>query len=242
MAQYPFLWLNFKHGQGTITRLVKQINLTTSERLKMIIIDGIQQGSPEWHKLRCGVVTSSRFSAVLAKGQGKTRATYMVELAAEILTGQPQDCFTSKYMEHGVETEDQARAMYELKNDVDVREVTLVYLDARKTVSSSTDGLVGGKGMIEIKCPKTTTQIDRFLKGKFPTTYAAQVQGGLYVTGREWCDFVSFDPRIDADAGWFQVRVYRDEEYIKNLDDEINRFMDDLANMLYKLGKKQQTA
>ena len=81
---------------------------------------------------------------------------------------------------------------------------------------------MGDNGLLEIKCPNTVTQIQRYLKGEFPTEYKAQVQGQLWVSERDWCDFVSFDPRINTSADYFQVRVYRDEDYIFNLAGQVS--------------------
>jgi len=89
--------------------------------------------------------------------------------------------------------------------------------------------------LIEIKCPKSTTQIERYLKGEFPSTYKAQVQGQLMATEREWCDFVSFDPRISGEAQYFCIRVERDEKYITELDQGINDFLSEMNEILEKL-------
>lgn len=207
----------------------------------MQVINNIEQGTDEWLELRLGKVTASRLADVMSKGRGsapsKTRQSYMLQLAAEIMTGQPQDTFINQYMDWGNECEPQARAMYEFENFVDVEQVAFVI--ASPWFGVSPDGLVGDNGLLEIKCPKTTTQIERFLKGEFPTTYKAQVQGQLLATEREWCDFVSFDPRINGDAQYFCVRVERDEKYIKELQAGINLFTEELQEMLNKLGANQ---
>jgi len=199
----------------------------------MEIIRNIYQGSDEWLELRSGKVTASNFSKVLSKGAGKTRNSYMYQLAADILTGAPTETYKNAAMEWGNECEPQARAMYELESDVDVEEVAFIH--GPEMVGVSPDGLVGDSGLLEIKCPATTTQIERYLSGKFPTTYKAQVQGQLWVAEREWCDFVSFDPRIDGAASYMCLRVERDEDYIKNLSVEVDRFIEDLLNILEKL-------
>ena len=203
----------------------------------MKIIRDIEQGTDEWKELRLGKVTASRLSDVLSKGRGnapsKTRAAYMLQLAAERLTGEPEDSFSNKYMEWGNECEPQARAMYEFDSGNDVEEVAFVIHSDDFGVSP--DGLVGDDGLLEIKCPKTTTQIERYLKGEFPAAYKAQVQGQLLATGRKWCDFVSFDPRISGDAQYFCVRVERDENYIAELELKINEFTTELNKMMEQL-------
>jgi len=200
----------------------------------MEIIRDMEQGSDEWKAIRLGKATASCFMKIMSKGKGsapsKTRQSYMLQLAAEILTQQSQDSFINQYMEWGNECEPQARSMYEFNNNVDVEEVAFITLD--EFVGVSPDGLVGDNGLLEIKCPKTTTQLERFLSGEFPSTYRAQVQGQLWVSEREWCDFVSFDPRINGSASYFEIRVKRDEGYIKLLGDEVRKFKDELDILL----------
>lgn len=203
----------------------------------MNIIYDIEQGSDEWLALRLGKLTASRFKDVLTKGRGdapsKTRQAYMMQLVAERLTNQPQDSFSSKAMEWGNECEPRACAAYELKHDIDVKHCAFIEHDIN--VGVSPDGLVGSNGLLEIKCPNTVTQIQRVLKGEFPKEYMSQVQGQLWVSERDWCDFVSFDPRISTDADYFEVRVYRDDAYIKNLASECQKFTDEMFEILTKL-------
>ena len=204
----------------------------------MKIIYDVEQGSNEWLMMRLGKLTASKFSDVMSGGRGnapsKTRESYMYQLAAEILTGAPVESFKSSAMDWGNECEPAARAAYELAMDVDVVECAFIELNGN--VGVSPDGLVGDDGLLEIKCPNTTTQLKRFIDGKFPSEYKAQVQGQLWVSGRNWCDFVSFDPRINGDAGYFQIRVERDEEYIAKLAGECEKFIVELTELLNKLG------
>lgn len=194
-----------------------------------------EQGEEEWHKCRLGMVTASEFSSVLAKGQGKTRHSYMLRLASERLTGVAPQGYTNAAMEWGTETEPQARGAYELFQDVQVEQVGFCRLD--EWVGCSPDSLVGKDGLLEIKCPNTTTQIDTFLKDSVPAGHKAQIQGQLYVTGRKWCDFVSFDPRIPGKSQYFCKRVMRDDDYINNvLAPGIDKFVEDLKCLLNELG------
>lgn len=203
----------------------------------MNIIYDIEQGSDEWLELRLGKLTASKFADVISKGRGsapsKTRESYMYQLVAEIITGQPQDSFKSSAMDWGNECEPAARAAYELKHDIDVQECA--FIEHNEWIGVSPDGLVGDTGLLEIKSPNTTTQIKRALSGEFPKEYMAQVQGQLWVSGREWCDFVSYDPRINTDADYFEVRVYRDGEYINDLAEKCDVFIEDLKEVLKKL-------
>ncbi len=186
----------------------------------MNIITDLKQGSAEWLRLRLGQVTASRMSDVLSKGRGKapskTAETYMMELIAERLTGEAKPFFENDAMRWGTETEPQARSMYEVNNNfVSVDEVA--FIEHSDFVGVSPDGLIGEDGMLEIKCPTTITQIKRALTYDYSEDYKAQIQMQLWVAQREWCDFVSFDPRIDCDASFLQQRVYRDEEFIDNM-------------------------
>lgn len=204
----------------------------------MQIINDIEQGTDDWHALRLGWITASKFKDVISSGRGgaesKTRKSYMMQLAGEMLTDAREEGFTSEYMEWGTKTEPQARSMYELETGSTVDQVTFIRHGTIKA-GCSPDGLIGCDGLIEIKCPKTTTQIETFLKGKMPTIHNAQVQGQLWISEREWCDFVSFDPRIGGQSSYFKTRVFRDEEYIKNLEEKIIKFESELLEMVEKL-------
>jgi len=205
----------------------------------MEIIYDIEQGSDEWLRLRLGKLTASRFADVISKGRGsapsKTREAYMYQLAAEIITGEPQDSFTNKAMEWGNECEPRARAAYEIASGNNVEECA--FITHSDWVGVSPDGLVGDDGLLEIKCPNTVTQIKRVLANKPPAEYMAQIQGQLWVSGRKWCDFVSFDPRINTDADYFCIRVERDEEYIEALESKCEIFVQDLKALIEKLSK-----
>jgi len=200
----------------------------------MQIIRDIDQSSDEWLDLRLGFVTASKFKDVIAKGQGKTRKAYMMQIAAEVLTGERQESYTSPSIEWGNKTEPQARAMYELRTGYDVEQIAFAYFDDKK-IGCSPDSLVGDDGLVEFKCPNTTTQIETVLSGKMPLGHKPQTQGQMWVMEREWCDFVSFDPRINGESSFFMVRQYRDEDYIKMLSDECDRFIEDLNDMILSL-------
>lgn len=201
----------------------------------MEVITDIEQGSDAWLALRYGWITASRFKDVKAGGQGKTRKSYMYQLAAEAISDMRQESFTNEYMEWGTLTEPQAREMYEFVSGNTVDQVAFIKLSELLKIGCSPDGLIGEDGMVEFKCPKTTTQIETFLSGKMPTGHAAQVQGQLWVSGRQWCDFVSFDPRIDGEASYFCVRVERDEEAITEIADACAKFETELTEMIQKL-------
>ena len=204
----------------------------------MKIIETCEQGSEEWLSLRLGKITASRVKDVLTKGRGtspsKTAESYMMELIAEILTGKSKPFFENDAMRWGTETEPQARAMYAVNNDfVDVKEVAFV--EHNEQVGISPDGLVGDDGLLEIKCPNTTTQLKRALSDDYSADYKAQIQMQLWVTEREWCDFLSFDPRLECAAGYLQQRVYRDEEYIKEMKTKVYAFVKKMNELIEQL-------
>ena len=209
----------------------------------MKIIEEIEQGSVEWHKLRLGKVTASRVKDVLTKGRGnapsKTAESYMMELIAERLTGETKPFFENDAMRWGTETEPQARSMYEVNNDfIQVKEVAFVeYSD---DIGISPDGLVGDEGLLEIKCPTTTTQLKRAMSDDYAKDYYTQIQCQLWVTERKWCDFVSFDPRLNCDASYLQQRVYRDEEFIETMKEKTLAFVEKLNEMYNQLTTKQE--
>ncbi len=204
----------------------------------MKIIESCEQGSAEWLAMRLGKVTASKVKDVLTKGRGntpsKTSETYMMELIAEILTGQSKPFFENDAMKWGTETEPQARAMYSVNNNfVDVKEVAFV--EHNDQIGISPDGLIGDDGLLEIKCPNTTTQLKRALSDDYSSDYKAQIQMQLWVTEREWCDFVSFDPRLECAAGYLQQRVMRDEEYIEEMKTKVYAFIEKMNELIKQL-------
>jgi putative phage-type endonuclease len=195
-----------------------------------MIIHDCLQGSPEWFSLRMGKITGSHFSDVLNKKTG--RKTYMYKLIAELGSDAPEETYTNDAMARGTELEPQAREYYEWSSDRKVRTVGFVQLD--EWVGVSPDGLVDPDGQIEIKCPNTSTHVSYIDAGRMPTIYIPQVQGNLWVTGRKWCDFISYDPRYKPRPIWI-IRVQRDEEYIKNLDKEVKSFIKDMKELQEKI-------
>lgn len=196
-----------------------------------MIIHSIKQGTDEWYSARLGVVTASNFKAIITKGSGKTRANYMGKLAHEILTGQlaPQN-FGSAAMQRGNTLEPEARDIYQEKTGLDVQEVGIAYLNEKKRIAASPDGLIDHEGGLEIKCPLPHTHEKYLIEGKIPKIYVPQVQGSLWVTGRKWWDFVSYAPEFKRNT--VICRVYRDESYIRRLSTEILKFVDELDHLI----------
>jgi putative phage-type endonuclease len=198
------------------------------------------QGTAEWLAIRSGRVTASKVAAVLnflkRGGESAERAAYRVQLAAEILTGQcAGEGFVSDYMRWGAENEPYARAAYEVRHDASVDTVGFVIHPTIERAGGSPDGLVGDDGMVELKCPKTSTHIEYMLAGVVPPEYEPQVMFGLACTERAWCDFSSFDSRLPLRHQLFTVRVYRDEARIKTIEDCVRDFLGEVDGLIAKL-------
>jgi putative phage-type endonuclease len=204
----------------------------------------IEQGSPEWFAQRLGKVTASRVADVIAKtktGYSTSRDNYMAQLVCERMTGTVAESFTNAAMAHGVETEPLARAAYEAHADVLVDEVAMITHPTIEAAGASPDGLVGDDGLLEIKCPNTATHIDTLLTQTVPGKYITQMQWQMACTGRKWCDFVSFDPRLPTELQLFVKRVPRDDAYIQMLEKEVVQFLTELDGKIKKLNELKET-
>jgi putative phage-type endonuclease len=198
----------------------------------------MEQRTTEWHTARLGKVTASRVADVIAKtktGYGASRANLMADLIVERLTGQPASTFTNAHMEWGTEQEPHARAAYSARTGELVEEVG--FIDHPRIVNSgaSPDGLVGDDGLVEFKCPATSTMLDTLLAGEVPSKYIPQMQWQMACTNRAWCDFVSYDPRLPEHLRMFVKRVERDDKYITTLEGEVKTFLAELNEKLEKL-------
>lgn len=201
----------------------------------------IEQGTPEWHALRLGKVTASRVSDVLAKikkGEAATRRDYRRQLTVERLTGQKEEMFANPAMRWGTEQEPFARAQYETKTGNLVDQVAFIDHPTISMFGCSPDGLVGDDGLVEIKCPNTSTHLDYLESDKAPKKYLPQIMAQLAVTERNWCDFVSYDPRLPNGLELFIVRVNRDDAYIKVMELEVQKFLDEVNQAVAKLMEK----
>lgn len=197
-----------------------------------------EQGSAEWFAERCGCVTASRVADVVAKtksGYSASRATYMGQLIAERLTGEPMAGFTNAAMQWGTDVEPQARVAYEFYTDASVGQTGFVKHPTIDQTGASPDGLVGDDGLVEIKCPETKTHIETLLGQAVPGKYITQIQWQLACTGRQWCDFVSFDPRMPESMSLFVSRVERDNERIEELEREVIVFLNELRDKVDRL-------
>jgi putative phage-type endonuclease len=203
------------------------------------------QRSAEWFKARAGKVTASRVSDVIARtksGYSEKRAAYMMELIAERLTGDTADHFPSNAMQWGIDHEALARSAYEAARGVMVEEVGFIQHPTIAMSGASPDGLVGADGLLEIKCPTTRTHLWTVMSGGIPEEYKPQIGWQLECTGRAWCDFVSFDPRLPESYQLIIRRITRDEisSFIDDCRAEVVKFLDELAAMMERLAKSVQ--
>ena len=195
-----------------------------------------EQNTPEWYNSRVGIPTASSFSKILsATGKPSTSADgYANDIMSEVVAGKPLEGWSgNEWSERGKELESDAVAWYEFTNDVDTKEVGFCKAD-NDLYGCSPDRLIDGdEGLLEVKCPKGSTHLGYLLKNQLPTTYIPQVQGQLLVTGRKWCDFLSYHP----DMPKLIVRVERDEEYITKLSAALASFHTILSAKKAKLIK-----
>ena len=198
----------------------------------MMDVFDFEQRSPEWCAARAGIPTSSEFATVMARGvkggPSKTRRTYMLKLAGEIVTGEPAESYSNHHMERGRIMEADARTAYAFMADADPQPVGFIR-NGRK--GTSPDSLLGDSGILEIKTKLPHLLIDLILKDEFPPEHKAQCQGQLWVAEREWLDLVVYWPKLPL----FIKRVTRDEDYIKAIAKAVDDFNNELAEMVERV-------
>ena len=200
----------------------------------------MEQGTTEWFAARCGKVTASRVADIIAKtksGPSTSRENYLAQIVCERMTKKPTESYSNAFMAWGTEQEPFARAAYELIKDALVQEVGFVLHPSISEAGASPDGLVGEFGLIEIKCPLTATHISTLLDQKVPEKYNTQMQWQMACTKRHWCDFVSFDPRMDEGLQLFIKRVEFDPVYVAKLEKEVLNFLFDVEYKITQLNK-----
>lgn len=198
------------------------------------------QGSPEWFAARCGRATASRFADVLAKiksGEAAGRRNYKAQLVCERMTGVPSESFESTAMRWGTEVEPLARIAYEAETGNLVEQVGFIPHN-ELMAGVSPDGLIEIDGGLEIKCPNTATHIDTLLKGMSPD-HIPQIQGCMWISGRQWIDFVSFDPRLPEGLQLYVQRIERDETFIKTLAADVKVFLTEVDSLIFQLNLKR---
>jgi putative phage-type endonuclease len=198
----------------------------------------MEQGTAEWHQIRLGKVTASRVADVMAKtksGPSASRTNYMAQLLCERLTGNPTECFTNAAMAHGTATEPEARLAYSFHHDADVTEIAFVDHPTILMSGASPDGLIGDDGLLEIKAPNTSTHLDTLLSGTIPGKYQSQMTWQLACCQRDWCDFVSYDPRLPEHLRLFVKRFHRDDLRVAEMEEEVRTFLQELDEKIAAL-------
>ena len=197
----------------------------------MEIID-VAQGSEEWLLARLGIPTASNFATVMAKGRSggdsATRRKYMMRLAGERITGQPEETYKNAHMERGNTMEAEARTYYCFITDTLVERVGFIRNGEK---GCSPDSLIGANGMLEVKTHLPSILIDMILKDEFPPEHKAQVQGQLWVAEREWSDIICYWPGMPS----FVKRAYRDSAYIRDLSRAVDQFNEELHEVVAKI-------
>lgn len=203
--------------------------------------DFAPQGSPGWHAQRAGKLTASEFHRAVARtttGWGAERANYRAELVvARKSNGQAVPRFISDAMRWGTETQPQAQAVYELSRGLAVTECGFIDHSLIAMAGASPDGLIGDDGMVEFKCPNTATHFDLILGGPIKLAYVLQMQWQMCCTGRLWCDFVSFDPRVEERLRLHVRRQQHDPALAMQMERDAMDFLSEVDDMIQKLDR-----
>lgn len=200
-------------------------------------VDLIQR-SEEWLQARVGSLGASCLHEVVARtktGYSASRANRLAALLVERLTGQPQETYQNAAMLHGIEMEPQARAAYAFEADIDVAEVGLIRHPRIPGTHASPDGLIGGDGLLEIKCPQPPAHLALLLGEPIPDKYLVQMLWQMACAERDWCDFVSYNAVFPAHLRLLVKRIHRDDERIGQLEKEVVVFLSELDAALQRL-------
>jgi hypothetical protein len=192
----------------------------------------LEQGTPEWHAARLGIVTMSELKTLLVKGKGPGgfgagALSYMHQLIGERITGEPSDAFQgNSHTQRGHELEPMARELYHEASGLPRLEQVGIILN--QGVGYSPDCLVDGNGLVEIKTKLPKYQVELLLEGELPQEHVAQCQGGLWVSEREWIDFVSYWPGMPL----FVKRAHRDEALIRTIAERVAAFYEEMERRM----------
>jgi putative phage-type endonuclease len=201
----------------------------------------IIQRSDDWYKARCGSLGASQLNEALATtkgGWGASRETIKNKIIAERLTGIPSDNYVNAAMQFGIDNEDAARKAYEAYAGVFVDEMGIAKHPVLLHTHASPDGLVGEDGLIEIKVPNTTTHIETLKSQKVPSKYMNQMLWQMRCIDRQWCDYVSFDPRLPEHLQLFVKRVERDDAAIAELEAKVAEFLTEVEGEIEELNRR----
>lgn len=194
------------------------------------------QRTDEWIKARLGYLTASGMSN-LTKTDGATRANYRAQLITERLTGLPYEGYVSAEMTRGADLEAGAKHAYSEYYNLPVVDVGFVLHPKIKWFGASPDGLIGKDGLVEVKCPNTATHLTYWTERKVPAKYQPQMLAQLACTGRQWCDFVSFDPRLPEDMALFCTRFTPSADEILDVERRAQEFLIEVEHQLLTISK-----
>ena len=197
-----------------------------------MIAHDVDQGSDEWQELRIGSIGGSSISKAVAKGEGKSRTQLMYDLVGELLSGQKKQGYTNSYMDEGIKHEAAARDLYSFTKGVEVEQTGVIKLDDHRHYSP--DGIVNPDGLIEIKTVIPSVYVEILATGKIQTAYRRQMQWGLYITGRAWCDYCAYCPYVEERAEvnpLHIILVERDEKEIAFLRDGCDLFIQEMLEL-----------
>jgi putative phage-type endonuclease len=202
----------------------------------MIIFD-IEQQSEAWFEARCGRITGTRFKALVAKETTDSYKDLVTNIVCEIITNKAEETYSNANMEHGIETEPEARKEYESICGIEVKQVGFIIPDEEhkyhEWIGISPDGVIEPDGMIEIKCPLARTHFEYIEAGKLPSEYRYQVQGQLFVTGFKYCDFMSYVEGMKS----FIIRVYPDQELFKEFEIRLDKLIEQVKQKIINYNK-----
>lgn len=210
----------------------------------------VEQGTPEWLQMRCGMGTGSGIGKAI-KRIGKSeknpngtkysadREKYLMEVVCERLTGRATEHYVTDAMLWGIEHEPIAREEYGMARGCDVDPGKFAIHDRMKWFGSSSDGLVGEDGCIEIKCPTSLTHLQWVIDGVVPDEHIDQMKAAMSCYNRQWCDFISYDPRMPKDLRLFVRRLERDEPMIVEMEQEVEKFLAEVDVLLDTIKKRK---
>jgi putative phage-type endonuclease len=208
----------------------------------------VEQRSSEWFAARLGKLTASRIADATARtksGYGASRANLMATLVCERLTGQQGESFINAAMQHGIDTEPEACSAYEFELGVTVEKVGFIDHPSIDMSGASPDGLVGSEGLVEFKCPQSAAHIEALLSKSVPEKYVKQMQWQMACTGRKWCDFATYDPKMPQELQLWILRVMRNDKMIEELEKEARAFLaelDEKVTALRSIGRMEKAA
>ncbi len=228
-----------KSGATSNAIVVSNAGDNASSNLDLIVLDSVEQGSTEWHDRRRGCVTMSNAKALLSGGKGLTRKSYLMSVASEIITGVTADAYKSWLMERGNILEPYARMAFTEHTGIELKQVGLGYLNNRRRISASPDGLSISSGA-EIKCQLPKNHLATLINGVNPKEFAPQMNGCMWLFGRERWDYVSFCPEF-TEMPLFVHTVYRDEEMIKRIEESAQNAVYEIDQFV-KAGTAEQAS